>query len=320
MNKKILWITWEEQRRNKQIADSIGADFYQFTKTADYSRIARYLINLWHTLKTIARERPSHIIAQNPSVVLAFEAALLKYLFRYRVGIDTHNGGFALDSNSKFLKFMARWIQRHSDFTISHNNELKAIVELIGGDVIALPDKIPHIKEPKETLKLDGKYNLLYICTYAGDEPYREVIQAFEALGNDYHVYLTGNYRKGNLNPDDYGPNIHFTGKIPWDEYDQMLYSCDATLDLTKRNNCLLCGAYESVAANKPMVLTDTLALRNYFYKGAQYTDNSPESIASCVKSLMDGFSTFKEESAALKEELNGAWDTVLIKRLKDKL
>ena len=59
------------------------------------------------------------------------------------------------------------------------------------------------------------------------------------------------------------------------DEYVSMLYSVDATIDLTNRENCLVCGAYESVAAGKPMILSKTQALMEYFNKGAVYVEHT---------------------------------------------
>jgi hypothetical protein len=48
-----------------------------------------------------------------------------------------------------------------------------------------------------------------------------------------------------------------------------MMRSVDATIVLSERENCLLCGAYETVASEKPMILSNKEALRNYFDKGA---------------------------------------------------
>ena len=61
----------------------------------------------------------------------------------------------------------------------------------------------------------------------------------------------------------------------------------DATIDLTTRENCLVCGAYQSIAAGKPMVLSKTRALQTFFPAGAVYTDNSAADIRRCIEKVL---------------------------------
>jgi len=59
--------------------------------------------------------------------------------------------------------------------------------------------------------------------------------------------------------------NLTLTAFIDDNAYVTLLYSCDLIVDLTTREDCLVCGAYESVSAEKPLLLSDTTALRVFW-------------------------------------------------------
>ena len=72
--------------------------------------------------------------------------------------------------------------------------------------------------------------------------------------------------------------------------------------------NCLVCGAYEAVALGKPLILSDTYALRNYFYKGAIYTENRAHSIANSICQAIDAREKLEKKVRELRNELNINW------------
>lgn len=305
--KKVIWVTWEKQRRNKEIANSIDALYNEIIINGN--RIKRYILSLYKTANLYIKEKPDVVICQNPSVVLALFTVIFKKVFGYCAGVDTHNGGLALDSSSELLKKVAKFIQRNADFIIITNEPLKEIVENNGGTAIVLPDKIPDIKKAK-IKKLQHKTNLLFICTYAGDEPFEEVFKSAGILKNvdDVGIYVTGNYTN-KVEPSMYSDNLHFMGRIPWDDFDSMLQSADAVIDLTTRENCLICGAYESVSVKTPMILSNTEALKTYFNKGAVYAENTKEGIVNAVIEFISKKNILKDEVSKLKHELQTGWD-----------
>ena len=94
--------------------------------------------------------------------------------------------------------------------------------------------------------------------------------------------------------------------------YDQLLNSVDGLVILTDRDNCLLCGAYEGVAAGKPMVLSRTTTLMSYFTRGAVFTDNQPDgslhSIRTAIMELCRRKEDLQREVQTLREELIQRW------------
>jgi glycosyltransferase involved in cell wall biosynthesis len=203
---------------------------------------------------------------------------------------------------------LARFIQRHADLTIVTNQPLKEHVDGHGGRAFVLPDRIPRIPEG-ERRSLKGRINILFICTYAVDEPFRAVFEAARDLPEDVFIYVTGDFRKKGLDPASLPKNVVLTGFVSEEEYISLLRSVDATIDLTTRENCLVCGAYETVAVEKALILSDTRALRDYFHKGAVYAANTREGIQQAIEDACARREHLKDEVKELKEILEKDWE-----------
>src|SRR5438477_13186851 len=89
-----LWIAWEDDTsiRSRVLARELGAKYLAFTRFSDSRPLGwlRYLVATFQTVWAVVRERPELLVVQNPSIVLAFEAALLRSIARYRLVIDLH--------------------------------------------------------------------------------------------------------------------------------------------------------------------------------------------------------------------------------------
>ena len=122
-------------------------------------------------------------------------------------------------------------------------------------------------------------------------------------------IYITGR-----LKPQDEAlrqsapPNVTFTGFVPEDRFIGLLHAATVVMDLTTRDNCLVCGAYEGVAAGKPLILSDSRATREYFSRGVVYTDNTPESIEQCLREALADRSRLAQEVAQLRTRLVDDW------------
>ena len=69
-------------------------------------------------------------------------------------------------------------------------------------------------------------------------------------------------------------------------------------MDLTTLEDCLLCGAYEALAAGKPLVISNTRALADYFGAAAILTDNTPEAISERVQRAYAQRADLKQKAA----------------------
>jgi glycosyltransferase involved in cell wall biosynthesis len=306
---KMIWITWENQRRNRELSSSLGIKLYELEHIDKINgRISKYSAGIKETYSIYVKERPKVIFCQNPSIILALFTVLVKAFFKVQVIVDAHNAGlFPAEGHSTILSFISRFIQRKADLTIVSNNNLRPEVIGNGGIVFVLPDKIPDI--PTTPIKkLKGKNNLLLICSFADDEPYRIVFNAGLQLDKNICVYVSGDYQKKDINPDSLSKNIILTGFIPEYEYAQMLNSIDATIVLTTRENCLVCGAYESIAAGKPMILSNTKALIEYFNRGAVYVDHNIDDMERAIMEVLQKKEELLTQVKALKTERQKQW------------
>lgn len=257
----------------------------------------------------LLRERPRLVCCQNPSIVLSAFLVAVKNAAGFRVCVDAHNVGlFPDEGRSPLLMMLSRYIQKKADLTLVTNQGLYRHVKKNHGRPFILQDRIPGIprKNPGE---LAGEFNILFICSYANDEPYHLVFEAARTLDSGVHIYVTGNYSKRDIDPDGLPANITLTGYIPEERYVEMLNSVDATIDLTERDDCLVCGAYESVSVEKPQILSDTKALRQYFHKGAVYTPHSADGIRDSIRLLLRDRQRLEQETRELKDQLEREWE-----------
>jgi glycosyltransferase involved in cell wall biosynthesis len=80
-----------------------------------------------------------------------------------------------------------------------------------------------------------------------------------------------------------------------------------------------VCGAYEAVAMEKPFVLSDTEALKCYFYQGGVHVANNGEAIAKGIQQIISEYESYMEKVAALKAALESSW-TIQLKKIEPDL
>ncbi len=306
-----LWIAWERHRRSLVLAESLQVPIEVMISDRPY--LWRILLLSLRTLRLLLRRRPRLVLVQNPSLVLAAWAAVLKGPLRFRLIVDRHSN-FVLQSLrlprpvAALFHLLSRYSVRQADLTIVTNQKLERVVAAMGGRGLVLPDRIPEFK-PGDRPRLAGRWAIVFISAFGADEPLAEVIDAALLLGDEFHVYVTGD--TGRLPPalrDQAPPNVHFTGFLPESQYVSLLAACDAALVLTRNADTLLCGAYEATALGRPMVMSDQEALTGYFARGRVLTDNSPASLAQAVRTACQERDRLQREVRSLANELHARW------------
>jgi len=307
---KGIWISWERHRRNIGISNALGFELFEII--IEENRLWRYICSSLKTVSIIIKEKPDIVVSQNPSIVLSLLVVFLKKLLGYKAIVDAHNSGiFPLEGKYRFLNLLSKIVQKKADITIVTNKELKNIVEKNGGKGFVLPDKIPKVCEKLEKLPLEDGFNIVYICSWVEDEPFDEVIKAAYLIPTNIFLYFTGNY-KGKVQKYSLPENVRLLGYISEKHYWNLLFSSDAIMDLTKRENCLVCGAYEGIALLKPLILSDTKVQKDLFNKGCIYVKPEAISIAKEIKELVQNYNKLKEEIVELKESYEKIWDRSL--------
>lgn len=302
-----IWITWEKQRRNKGISSAFACELYEITYSN--TRIIRYVKSLCMTAYIITKRRPEVVVAQNPSILLAAYVVMLKYIFRYKCIIDAHNAGiFPYDNKIKLFNMISKTIQKYADLTIVTNIELSKVVCSNNGRAVVLPDKLPDPPDVISKYHLCGKNNFAFICSFSSDEPYNEVIEAARCLPDNVHIYVTGKY-DGKVDANKVPSNVSLLGFITDEEYWNLISSVDGIIVLTIRENCLVCGAYEAISLKKPMILSNTHAIRKYFTLGSIYSEPNSREIKDAILSFIENKDKLSTDVEILENKLKRDWE-----------
>ena len=306
-----LWITWEKQRRNHSMSAELPAVLVEIIDNS--SRIKRYIRSAYQTIYALRKYKPDLFFVQNPSIVLATLALAYHKITSVPFVVDAHNSGlFPSTSHRNPLNMLARFIIRHTPITIVTNKTLLEYVESVGGCAAILPDPLPEFTHPSSDPHIDNYFNVLFICTWAEDEPYMEVISAASNLPDDVRIHITGNSKNRLTGLNELPVNVILTGYIGESEYVSILHTCDLVIDLTTRQDCLVCGAYEAISAAQPLILSDTPSLRDYFRNCALYTNNSSEDIAEKILYAKRHIDELRTAVAEEKRSINDRWSSLL--------
>ena len=315
---KKIWIAWERQRRSVELANHFKCNVFFITKWNKYwFRLVGCTIA---TIITIRKQKPDILFVQNPSIFLAAICCFLKPFFSYVLVVDRHSN-FKFEHrnsiNPKWCIFhlLSKYTLKKSDFTIVTNKYLKKYIVNQGATALVLSDKIPDLKTKNIQVKSNPnkkRLSAFVISSFQKDEPYEEI---FHAAKNhpDITFIFSGNYKKV-ISPREISnlpKNVVLAGFITESEYAEMLSIADFTLVFTKHEFILNCGSYESISAGKPMILSNTITIRNFFKKGAIYCEElTGRGISEAITQMKENLGRLNEEIRHEKPRLKNAWET----------
>ncbi len=283
-----VWISWNEQRRNVGLAAAVHAKLYMTDlESPRWLRLCKEFYEAW---RIVQRERPSICFTMNPSIFSSWWLSLFTGLYGYRLVTDLHTPNLKLTGIKKkiFQIFFNSGIRR-SNVVIVTNNIYRQEVLSLNRNVVIVPDPLPVLKKPLRNTANnyqdpDNKTQILFVSSFAEDEPINEVL-ALDPELDGFNILVTGNWKKMFASMPA-TRNIRFLGFVDSDEYDQLLLSVDGVMVLTSEEGCLCCGGYEAFSAGKPMILSQTRALQEFFGEAPVYTQNSSEAILAALKRL----------------------------------
>jgi glycosyltransferase involved in cell wall biosynthesis len=278
-----LWITWESQPRNRSMARALGVPLHELYFTGPRTR--RQLKSLWVTLRLLVRERPAVVFASNPSLVLTYAMLLCRLFLRFRFVSDAHYGGIVAVAGGARLQRALDFANRHADFVIVTTAGHADRVRSLGGRPLICPDPLPELAgDAARPPGMNGaRKSVLFVCSYEIDEPYTAVFEAARSLTDrGFTVFASGAYRRVGLTQQAV-PHVKLLGFVDRALYETFLRHVDVVLDLTTWDDCLVCGAYEAMAAGRPCVLSQTAALTGLFTHGTVFSSHEPDAIARAV-------------------------------------
>ena len=292
------WITWEVQPRNKSMATLLNADYLEMNSTR--GRVGRYFELSKRTLSVFRNRQYQTIFVQNPSIVLALLSVISGKLFGKKVVVDAHNAGvFPKEGTSLLLKYVIVFISRVATCTIVSNKYLAKVIESYGGKTFVMPDPLPDCSHNGSDTP---KYDLAFICTWSEDEPYFEVIQAAHGTP-ELSLAITGNFRKVLPENPDLPDNISLLGYVSEADYLSLIHNASLLIDLTTREDCLVCGAYEAIAVGTPSIISDTRVNREVFSKGFIYSSCDADGIKDAIVKGMHSLEQLNQDIAEAHDD-----------------
>jgi len=245
-------------------------------------------------------------------MILAILACLYNKITGTPVVVDRHTT-FLLDREYPndfqmiIYKLLHRLTIRWANMTIVTNDFLANIVSELHGKPFVLPDPLPEISYTGGN-KLKGNVNIFMISSFGIDEPISEVLHAMKEFKDDVVLYISGNNKKLDRKIKESAPeNIVFTGFLNDQDFINMLFSAEVIMVLTTAEACMLCGCYEAVAAEKPLITSNKQALKDYF-TGAVFVENDQIGISNGIKLVLSDLNKYKDNILTLKDKLQNKW------------
>ncbi|MBI5451176.1 MAG: glycosyltransferase [Gammaproteobacteria bacterium] len=310
MRSNKLWVTWEKQQRNRSMSKSLNCELHEII-SEHRGFLRRYIKSSFATFMLYRKERPCVIFAQNPSLILASISILYGKLTKTTVIIDAHNAGIKpFEGRIFILNLLADFIIREADLTIVTNELLAEYARSKNGRPVILPDPLPDLN-CSNLVKSGARHKIKIFCisSWAIDEPYIEVIAAGQYLDDNIEIFITGNSKGKELKYVHSIPgNVILTGYLDDESYLNRLCDSDLAMVLTLRQDCMVCGAYEAIAAGVPVILSDTPALKSYFENNAIYTQNAAEEIALTINNAVKNLIALKISSEIAKDRVQMKW------------
>ena len=306
-----VWITWETQRRNKELAQSFGCDLYVFDEKTD-SKLSRYLKCISKTFQVLTR-RPQILFVQCPSIVLCFLSVILKPVFKYKLVIDAHNVAIRyLTAHGFILSLLSSFVFKFSDYIIVSNQGLTENLSVDLTKILVLADRIPKIETNYLRPKIfsEIKPNIVFISSFAKDEPINNFLRAASKLTAKSRFFITGKKSKAKDALKYECEDIVFTDFLSSEDYEALISHSDLNIDLTTEDNLLVCGAYETIAVGVPGMLSDFAVQVETFSKGFVYTPLDHGSIKGAIQYALINKENLKSSIQKFKPEFEQFWNT----------
>ena len=294
-NNSTLWIAWENHRRSIELCKHFGIS--SVLLQTNLPRPIKYPVLIIKTIIEVLTHRPSIIFIQCPSVFLVLTGWVMKKLLHIIVITDAHNACLYPDRDIfNILNYLSKLVIKLSDFIIVTNTNFAKLVNIPIEKTIILNDKF-FIKATSNIKNLKGELNFCYISSNSYDEPIDKALRAFTLLPKNHYVYITGKHERETINKFAAFKNIVFTGYMQTSDYYSLIKSCDITITLTTRCNCLQCGATEAVSFETPLICSNNYIEKKYFGdEGISYTQMKSNEIYNSIKFAVENIDILKKE------------------------
>tara|TARA_B100000315_G_scaffold260719_1_gene324419 strand:- start:12159 stop:12989 length:831 start_codon:yes stop_codon:yes gene_type:complete len=270
--------------------------------------------------------RPRYIFTFQAHPFVTLSALVAKIFLRKSTVIPDLHSAALLDHFSGLSRLLSKRIWENCPLIITHNPESKDFlsdnIDWISDRLFVLEDPISDfsmfsIPENENNKKLTGTF----ICRFSPDEPVQEFLKAIKPI-SDVKIFVTGNEKKAAFDITSYqSEHIRFTGFLNDLEYIHLLQNSDFVIVLTTREKTLLSGGYEALSLSKPLIVSDTQTLHQYFDEAVIFTGNKSDEIKNAIQKMRQELPRRKEMMGQLCTSKKVEWEEKynnLIGRIKN--
>jgi glycosyltransferase involved in cell wall biosynthesis len=268
----------------------------------------KYPMQFVSTMRRLERLRPDVTLVSNPPPFAALTAWLYHRSHGGRFVVDAHTGVF-LEPKWKPFAPLNRFLMRRAALTLVTNQGLCDTVASWGGRPFILPDPLPTFRPSAVRFPFEpNRFNVSAIFSFYEDEPVNEFL-AVRRLPDDMRIFVTGDSsrvtRKG------LSPAMQLTGFLDRTMYEALVEQCDAAVVLCTRPHTMLCGAYEAAAAGKPLVTSESEAMRSEFRRGTVFVENTTVGIERGLREIRERHAALATEMRELAADMTSTWSTM---------
>jgi glycosyltransferase involved in cell wall biosynthesis len=306
----IAWV--REDSRSSSIARALGGEAQTFYDLGAQSKPLvplRYLISAARTIAYLMRRRPRAVMIQAPPVPAVAIAWAWARLARVPLLIDSHPASFGTDAariDRLMRPLLARLVPRAAGCIVTTPRLGEQIARWGGRPLVVHEAPMPW----GERIRPRGcsqQSRVLFVCTFAPDEPVMDVLGAAARLP-EVTFALTGDIRRlpeaaRNAAPD----NVQWLGYLNGADYVAALEGADVIMSLSRRPESVARSAHEGVDALRPVVISGGPHMRDLF-PYAVYVENDAASIAAGVAEALRRCEELSGQAIDARSAQHGRW------------
>ncbi len=310
-DKNSIFISWAPYcSRSDTLAARFGADsikIHYFSFKKPWLAPLKYFLQAIKTLSVLFSRKPDRVFVMNPPIFCVLTVYLYCALTNTPYILDSHTGVF-FERKWTIFNGLHSFLARKAQVSIVTNEFLGEKVERWGGEYFIIPDVPVEFANPQMISLPDP--HITIVNTFSYDEPVENVLK-MAAQMPEVQFSMTGSLKHCSKEFHDMKPdNLRFTGFLSDEDYKNTLYSSNAVLVLTLEDHTMQRGAYEAMSLEVPIVTSDWELLRDTFFRGAAYVDNSVEGIAAGIREVLDNQAHYRQEVKELKKVRRQIWST----------
>lgn len=307
-----IFVSWVKfHRRSHDLAEALGAEarFVAVGQVRPLTAPLRHPVQAVLTIALLARRRPAIVYTMAPPLPLVLIGLAYARLTHGRIVIDAHSAAVVDRRTGRRLRFCFPPIARQADLTIVTTGVLAGMLTARGVKAFDLHVPTPRAEGPTGPSERVGRLRVVMPSSWDSDEPMTAVVEMTRRIPA-VDVVVTGHPRRRRQARHEFPSNLELAGHLSSDAYGRLLRESDAVLALTTAENTMQQAGYEALAYQKPLVTTDTAALRAYFTKGTVFVDpTDPDALAAGVTSALEHRAALSQDMAELRSQRALEWN-----------